>query len=603
MALNPVVEKVTARIKERSRDRRGAYEARMIAARQDKPARSHMSCSNLAHTFAASGDDKEALRQFSFPNIGIVTAYNDMLSAHQPFEHYPEIIKSAARKAGATAQVAGGVPAMCDGVTQGEPGMELSLFSRDVIALAASVALSHNAFDAALMLGVCDKIVPGLFIGAAAFGHLPTVFVPAGPMPSGIANGKKAEVRQRYAEGKATRDELLVVEAASYHSPGTCTFYGTANSNQMVMEAMGLHVPGTAFVHPGTPLRKALTEAATKLAAKSTAIGSDYRPFWKIADAHAFVNGIVMLLATGGSTNHTIHMLAMALAVGLEIDWTDFEELSMVTPLIARVYPNGSADINHFQAAGGHAFVTRELVRAGLMHDDVETVWGQGLADYQREPQLRDGELVWIDPPEASLDRDILRPVDDPFSADGGLKLVEGNIGRAIVKVSAVKPDNRAIVAPARIFHSQAELEEAFRAGKLNESFVAVLPLQGARAMGMPELHKLTPVLGALMDRGHQVALLTDGRMSGASGKVLAAIHTSPEALAGGAIGRIRDGDMIEIDADRSVLNVRVEPAELMTRALPEHADPSTQHGSGRELFQLFRNHVSPADKGGSAIL
>ncbi|MBC6983441.1 phosphogluconate dehydratase [Caulobacter sp. 17J80-11] len=603
MPLHPVLAEVTARIEARSRGRRAEYEARMQAARRDTPARTRLACSNLAHVFAASGEDKPELKAPVWPNLGVVTAYNDMLSAHQPYEHYPEIIRHAARSAGAVAQVAGGVPAMCDGVTQGYEGMELSLFSRDAIALGTGVALSHDAFDGVLLLGICDKIVPGLFMGAAPFGHLPIVFVPGGPMPSGIPNAEKAKVRQRYAEGLATRTELLEVESASYHSAGTCTFYGTANTNQMCMEAMGLHVPGAAFVNPNTPLRKALTEAATVRAAKTTALGADHRPFWEVATAKALVNAVVGLCATGGSTNHTLHLVAMARAVGVELHWEDFADLSAVVPLLARVYPNGSADVNHFHAAGGMGFVMRELLDAGLMHDDVKTIWGEGLRNHAKEPALRDGQLVFLEPPATSLDLDVLRPVSDPFSPEGGLRLLAGNLGRGVVKVSAVKPDHWTIEAPARVFTSQAALEAAFKAGELDRDFVAVLPFQGPRAIGMPELHKLTPVLGALQDRGHRVALVTDGRMSGASGKVLSAIHVTPEAEDGGPIGRVRDGDVVRVDAEAGLIEVKVPDAELMARPVVEADLSPHQHGVGRELFALFRRNVGTADTGASVLL
>ena len=482
---------------------------------------------------AASGVDKAKLQQSVIPNIGIVTSYNDMLSAHRPYEPFPEVIRAAARVAGATAQVAGGVPAMCDGVTQGRAGMELSLFSRDVIALATAVALSHEAFDGALLLGICDKIVPGLFIGAASFGQMPIIFVPGGPMPSGIANKAKAEVRQRYAEGQATRDELLAAEMGSYHDAGTCTFYGTANSNQMLMELMGLHVPGAAFVNPNTPLRHALTVAATQRAAATTALGSEYLPFVEVIDERSFVNAIVGLMATGGSTNHVIHLVAMARACGLTITWDDMADISRVTPLLARVYPNGEADVNQFHAAGGMSFVTRELIDAGLAHEDVMTVWGPGLGAYARDPFLIDSKLVWRDAPEKSHDEKILRPASDPFSADGGLKLLRGNLGRSVIKTSAVDPKYWEITAPARVFESQEAMAAALKAG-IEGDFIAVVRGQGPRANGMPELHKLIPALSGLLARGRRVAIVTDGRMSGASGKVPSAIHLTPEAAADG---------------------------------------------------------------------
>ena len=599
--MNPVVADVTRRILERSRQRRTEYLERMAAATTQGTHRGHLSCSNLAHVFAAAGEDKADLRAGQRPNLAIVTAYNDMLSAHQPFERYPELIRAAARAAGATAQVAGGVPAMCDGVTQGEAGMELSLFSRDVIALATAVAMSHASFDAGLLLGVCDKIVPGLFIGAASFGHLPMLFVPAGPMPSGIGNAEKARVRQSYAEGKAGREELLEAEAASYHAPGTCTFYGTANSNQLLMEAMGLMVPGAAFVNPGTPLRDALTRAATWRAA--SLVGRDGEPasFASIVDERSFVNAVVTLMATGGSTNHTLHLVAMARAVGLELTWEDMSALSSVTPLLARIYPNGSADVNHFQAAGGFAFLARELLDAGLLHEDARTVWGSSLRSFAKVPSLEDGQLVWREPPAHSLDETVLRGTGAPFSPEGGLRRLDGSLGQAVVKVSAVKPEHWAIEAPARLFDDQAQLEAAFREGRLEGDFVAVVRFQGPRANGMPELHKLTPLLASLQDRGQKVALVTDGRMSGASGKVLAAIHVTPEALEGGSLSRLADGDLMRVDARGGVLEVLVPPEVLASR--PAASRPTgSDAGTGRELFSLMRRSVSPADRGASYL-
>ena len=601
MSIHPVIADVTHRIAERSRDARQDYIARMAAGRGQPTHRSRLSCSNLAHVFAASGDDKPALRSSQRPNLGIVTAYNDMLSAHQPFEAYPTLIRDAARAAGATAQVAGGVPAMCDGVTQGQVGMELSLFSRDVIALATAVALSHASYDAGLLLGVCDKIVPGLFIGAASFGHLPFLFVPAGPMPSGIGNADKAKVRQAFAEGKAGREELLEVEAASYHAPGTCTFYGTANSNQLLLESMGLMVPGAAFVAPGTPLRDAVTRAATWRAATLAGDSGETASFADIVDEKSIVNAVVTLMATGGSTNHTLHLVAMARAIGLELTWEDMADLSAVTPLLARMYPNGTADVNHFQAAGGFAFLARELLSAGLLHEDVRTVWGSSLQPYAMIPALEDSQLVWRDPPDRSLDESVLRGVKDPFSPDGGLRRLQGNLGQAMVKVSAVKPEHWVIEAPARIFDSQSGLEEAYTAGRLEGDFVAVVRFQGPRANGMPELHKLTPLLASLQDRGQKVALLTDGRMSGASGKVLAAIHVTPEALDGGPLARLRNGDIIRVDARDGHLGVRVSPGALASRAAAE-CPPGNDAGTGRELFSLMRRAVSPADRGASVL-
>ena len=562
-----------------------------------------MSCGNLAHGFAASdAPDKSALRAGQAPNIGIVTAYNDMLSAHQPFATYPELIRMAARNAGGTAQVAGGVPAMCDGVTQGRTGMELSLWSRDTIAQATAVALSHDMFDAALMLGVCDKIVPGMLMGALAFGHLPVVFVPAGPMPSGLPNKEKAAVRQRYAEGKATREELLAAESASYHSAGTCTFYGTANSNQMLMEVMGLHLPGSAFVNPGTTLRDALTVAAAEQALRVTALGNDWRPIGHTVDEKAIVNAMVGLAATGGSTNHVIHLVAMARAAGLRITWDDLDELSRATPLMARVYPNGSADVNHFHAAGGLGFVIRELIDAGLLHGDLRCVPGGDLRQLSLEPHLDGTRLAWREPPPASGDLNVLRPVAQPFDAEGGLRLVSGRLGRAVVKISAVAPEHRRITAPAKVFDDQDDLLAAFKAGQLDGDFVAVIRRQGPKANGMPELHKLTPTLGLLQDRGQRVALLTDGRMSGASGKVLAAIHLVPEAVAGGPIAKLRDGDVITIDAEASTIEVALADAEWAARTPAPMDLAGNQFGTGRELFAVFREAVDSAEDGACAL-
>ncbi len=600
--MHPVVAEVTARIEARSRDGRAGYLQRMEAARQATPGRGKLSCANFAHAFAAApAADKLRIMDPAAPNIAIVSAYNDMLSAHQPLETYPELIKAAARAVGATAQFAGGVPAMCDGVTQGQPGMELSLFSRDVIAMATAVALTHNAFDGGLCLGVCDKIVPGLAMGTLPFGHLPILFVPAGPMTSGLPNTEKARVRGLYAEGKASREELLAAEMASYHGPGTCTFYGTANSNQMLMEMMGLHLPGAAFVNPGTPLRRALTEAAARRVVEIGAGRPDHAPIARVISEKAIVNGIVGLLATGGSTNHTLHLVAIARAAGIAINWDDFGELSRVTPLIARVYPNGSGDVNHFHAAGGMAFVVRQLLDAGLAHDDVITVAGPGgLRRYQQEPFLEGGEVVWREGPTASLDRSMLRPADDPFDAEGGIRLVAGNLGRAVVKSSAVKPEHRVIEAPAKVFDDQDELLAAFRAGALTGDFIAVVRFQGPKANGMPELHSLSPTLGVLLDRGQKVALVTDGRMSGASGKTLAALHVTPEAIEGGPLARLRDGDIVRLDAEAGVLEVRIDPAELCAR--PAAAAKSSDFGFGRELFGHMRRAVGPAEAGASAL-
>jgi phosphogluconate dehydratase len=602
MSLHPVVQAVTERIRQRSAGSRAAYLARIDAAREESPARGRLSCGNLAHGFAAAEDDKPRLRATHAPNVGIVTAYNDMLSAHQPFRFYPELIKMAARNAGGSAQVAGGVPAMCDGVTQGRPGMELSLHSRDVIAMATAVSLSHEMFDAALLLGVCDKIVPGLLMGALSFGHLPAIFVPAGPMPSGLPNSEKARVRQAHAEGKATREELLAAEAASYHSPGTCTFYGTANSNQMLLEMMGLQLPGTSFVNPNTPLRDALTVAAAERACAITGQGEAYTPIGRTIDEKAIVNAMVGLAATGGSTNHAIHLVAVARTAGLHITWDDLDELSRATPLLARVYPNGQADVNHFAAAGGLPFVIRELIAGGLLHPDIACVGGGDLRDQAREPWLDEGVLKWRDPPAQSGDATVLRPLSDPFDAEGGLRCLTGNLGRAIVKVSAVKHEHRRIEAPARVFNSQDEMLGAFKAGQLTGDFIAVVRGQGPRANGMPELHKLTPALAVMQDRGQRVALLTDGRMSGASGKVLAAIHVVPEAACAGAIARLREGDIVLIDSDAGVLHAQVDAAEWAART-PSLPDLSgNRHGVGRELFGLMRAHANSAEEGGSAL-
>ncbi len=603
--LNDTLARVTQRIIERSRGPRGQYLASMDAqARAGKTQRAGMGCANMAHTTAAlPAADKLVIHAERAPHVGIITAYNDMLSAHQPYEHYPELLRSLARTMGATAQVAGGVPAMCDGITQGAEGMELSLFSRDVIALATAVGLSHKVFDAALMLGVCDKIVPGLFMGAVQFGHLPTVFVPAGPMTSGLSNDAKAKVRQQYAQGLVGRDALLESEASAYHSPGTCTFYGTANSNQMLMEIMGLHLPGSSFVNPGTPLREALTKAAMERAVANT--GKTGQPTVRMADVvteKSIVNGIIGLLATGGSTNHTIHLIAMARAAGVLIDWDDFAELSGVIPLLARVYPNGKADVNHFHAAGGMGFLMRELLAAGLLHGDVTTIMGAGLTAYTQEPWLDNGALAWRPVAAASGDTTVLRPVHEPFSADGGLRLLQGNLGRSVVKVSAVAPEHRVVRAPAVVVHDQADLLALFNAGQLEKDLIAVVRYQGPRANGMPELHKLTPPLAVLQDKGFKVALVTDGRMSGASGKVPAAIHLSPEALADGPIARVMDGDMITLDCELGVLEVEVDAATFAARAVHHPSMEHNAHGTGRELFGLFRTHASTAESGASPL-
>jgi phosphogluconate dehydratase len=598
------IEAITDRIRERSRPIRELYLDRVEKAAGRSANRAILSCGNLAHGFAVcSPQEKVALAGDRVPNLGIITSYNDMLSAHQPFETYPNLIKEAAREAGGIAQVAGGVPAMCDGVTQGQPGMELSLFSRDVIAMATAVGLSHNMFDAAVYLGVCDKIVPGLVIAALTFGHLPAIFIPAGPMTSGIPNDEKAKVRQLYAEGKVGRAELLEAESKSYHGPGTCTFYGTANSNQMLMEIMGLHTPGASFINPGTPLRDALTKEAAKRALAITQLGNAYTPVGKMIDERSVVNGIVGLHATGGSTNHTIHLIAMAHAAGISITWQDISDLSEAVPLLARVYPNGLADVNHFHAAGGMGFLIRELLDAGLLHEDVQTVWGEGLRPYAIEAKLgADGSVVREAAPQKSGDEKVLAPFPKAFQATGGLKVLSGNLGHAIIKTSAVKPERRVIEAPAVVLDSQEALNAAFKAGELDRDFVAVIRFQGPKANGMPELHRLTTVLGVLQDRGHKVALVTDGRMSGASGKVPAAIHVTPEALEGGPLCRLHDGDLIRLDADAGILEVLVSDEELAGRPLRTPDLSANEHGFGRELFAGFRELAGRADQGASVF-
>ena len=599
--MHPVTAAVTARIVERSRKTREDYLARMAAAGHAGPGRAKLSCANWAHAFAASPEgDKQRMRNPSAPNVAIVSSYNDMLSAHQPYERFPAIIKAAAEEAGATAQYAGGTPAMCDGVTQGRPGMELSLFSRDVIAMSTAVALTHDAFDAALMLGICDKIVPGLTIGALAFGHLPVIFVPGGPMSSGISNAEKAKTRALFAEGKIGREELLDSEMASYHGPGTCTFYGTANSNQMRMEVRCRHLPGAAFVHPNTPLRDALTAASPKRAIEIAAGTNAHTPMSAVVDEKAIVNAVVGLLATGGSTNHTLHLVAMARSAGVLIDWGDFDELSKVTPLLARVYPNGSEDVNAFHAAGGMAFVVRELLDAGLAHEDVVTVAGPGLRHYQTEPFLEDGKLTWREGPKESLNLDILRPANDPFQPEGGIRLLRGGLGRAVIKTSAVKDEHLVVEAPALVFDDQDDLLAAHKRGELNRDFIAVVRFQGPQANGMPELHSLTPTLSVLQDKGFKVALVTDGRMSGASGKVPAAIHVTPEAKDGGALCRVRDGDLIRLDAHAGTLEIKVDPAELAAR--PAAMAHGAQFGYGRELFGFMRKAAGPAEAGASVL-
>ena len=600
--MNNVVNAVTRRIAERSEALRHAYLTLIDANVNAQPPRNKLSCGNMAHGFAAcEAGDKERIRLVDAPNIGIVTAYNDMLSAHQPYAEYPELIKKHARSMGATAQVAGAVPAMCDGVTQGQDGMELSLFSRDHIAQATVIALSHQMFDAVVCLGICDKIVPGMLMGALRFGHLPMLFIPAGPMQSGITNGEKARVRQLFAEGKVSRDELLDAESASYHSPGTCTFYGTANSNQILMEALGLQLPGGSFVNPGTPLRDALTAAAVQHVAKITALGQSPRPIGRTLDERAFVNAIVALLASGGSTNHTIHLIAMARSAGLIIDWSDFDELSRTVPLLARVYPNGQADINHFHAAGGTGYLFDQLMQHGLMHSDAQTIWGKSLADYASEPQLIDSELTWQPSPKQSLDPKVLTSVAEPFDVEGGLRLLTGNLGRGVIKISAVAPQHRQVRAQAVVIEDQHALQEKFDAGDLTGDCVVVVRFQGPQANGMPELHKLTPILGVLQDRGYAVALVTDGRMSGASGKVPAAIHVTPEACQGGPLAMIRNGDWISLDATTGTLMVELSAQELAEREpLPNGAISNT--GVGREFFGLFRQAVTGAEQGASVL-
>ena len=597
--LNADLARITERIRERSANSRRAYLDMIASMRlQGKLERSQLSCTNLAHAFAAMPNAiKIELQQESAPNIAIVSAYNDMLSAHQPLQAYPELIKQAALSVGATAQFAGGTPAMCDGVTQGQAGMELSLFSRDVIAMSTAVALSHQMFDAALYLGVCDKIVPGLLIGALSFGHLPALFVPAGPMETGISNDEKAKVRQLYATGQVGREALLASEAASYHSAGTCTFYGTANSNQMLMEIMGLHLPASAFVHPNTDLRTALVKRAAVQAA-SLAQAEHIVGVGEMIDERSIVNAIVGLMATGGSTNHTLHLVAIARAAGIIIDWSDFDDISAIVPLLARVYPNGKADVNQFHAAGGIAFIIRELLDAGLLHEDVRTVMGTGLRAYAQEPFLQDGHLVWRDVTPHSLDDSIVRPVKQAFANNGGLKLLQGNLGRAVIKVSAVAPENRIVEAPAVVFTEQAQVLEAFKRGELNRDCVVVLRFQGPRANGMPELHQLTPQLSVLQNQGFKVALVTDGRMSGASGKVPAAIHLTPEALLGGTIAKIQDGDIVRLNAETGELSVLVADVELQLRpASTVDLDPHL-HTVGRRLFAGMRQLSSSAETG-----
>ena len=600
MSIHPTLKFVTDRIIDRSKVSRGEYLARMAAAQTKGPSRGHLSCSGQAHAFAAAGEDQNELATGIGGNLGIVTAFNDMLSAHQPFEHFPQVMRDAARSVGGTAQVAGGVPAMCDGITQGEAGMELSLFSRDLIAMAAGIALSHNTFDAATYLGVCDKIVPGLVIGAQVFGHLPAVFVPAGPMTSGLANDEKAMVRQKFAAGEVGREALMAAEMAAYHGPGTCTFYGTANTNQMLMEFMGLHLPGSSFVTPNTEMRMALTAEGAKRALSLSALGDNYTPVCAILDEKAFVNGIVGLMATGGSTNLLIHLVAMARAGGIILDWQDFSEISDLVPLLARVYPNGLADVNHFHAAGGLGYLIGELLRGGFLHPDTKTIAGVGLHHYTQEPFMDDGKLVWRAGTSVSLNAKIISTLEAPFQETGGLKRLSGSLGTGVMKISAVAPEHRIIEAPARIFHDQDAVKTAFKAGEFTGDVIVVVRFQGPKANGMPELHSLTPMLAILQGRGYKVALVTDGRMSGASGKVPAAIHICPEALDGGPIAYIKDGDILRVDAVEGTLDILTQG--VLERPVVE-ADLSTnQYGTGRELFEVFRSAVGPAEAGASVF-
>lgn len=602
--MHPVLEKVTEQIIERSRDSRSAYLARIDAAIANGPQRTQLPCANLAHGFAVcSAIEKDDLSHAVKANVGIISAYNDMLSAHEPYQHYPDLIKKAVREAGGVAQFAGGVPAMCDGVTQGMPGMELSLFSRDVIALSTAIGLSHNMFDAALYLGVCDKIVPGLLIGALSFGHLPAVFVPAGPMTTGISNKEKSRTRQKFAEGKVGEKELLESESKAYHSAGTCTFYGTANSNQMMVEIMGLHLPGASFVNPYTPLRDELTKAAAKQVLKFTAQGDDYRPIAHMINEKAIVNAIVGLLSTGGSTNHTIHLIAIARAAGIIINWDDFDNLSKAIPLLTKIYPNGPADVNQFQAAGGMGLLIKELLDHGMLHGDVLSVGDQrGMAQYSQVPTLENGQLQWVEGPASSLDPDIIASVEQPFAAGGGLHVMHGNLGRGVSKISAVAENHQVVTAPAMVFDDQLDVVAAFKRGEMEKDVIVVLRFQGPKANGMPELHKLTPIMGVLQDRGFHVALITDGRMSGASGKVPSAIHMWPECIDGGPLAKVRDGDIIALNTQTGEVNVQVDPAEFEARvAEPNHA---TGHhfGMGRELFGAMRAQASTAETGATNL-
>lgn len=601
--MNEVIEKVTQRIRERSLESRAIYLERIQHAKGHGVNRNKLSCSNLAHAMAPmEEDEKTALAGVNSPNIAIITAYNDMLSAHEPYKLYPTLIKRTLMDLGATAQVAGGVPAMCDGVTQSQPGMELSLFSRDNIAMGTAIGLSHNVYDGALYLGVCDKIVPGLLIGALAFGHLPGLFVPAGPMPSGISNAQKAKVRQDFARGKVSEDALLKVEAASYHSKGTCTFYGTANSNQMLLEMMGLQLPNSSFVNTNTPLRESLTAYAAKSVLNMTALRGTYKPLADIIDERSFVNAIVGLMATGGSTNHTIHLIAMARAAGIILNWDDFDEISKVTPLLCKMYPNGQADVNHFREAGGMSVVIAQLLEAGLIHNDVETIIGKGLDAYIAEPTLIDGTVTFEAGPRVSRDPDVVSSTEKPFSKEGGLKLLKGNLGRSVIKTSALKPEQFIIEAPAIVFESQESLQEAFKNGELEKDFIAIVRYQGPKANGMPELHGLMPPLGALQDKGYKVAIVTDGRMSGASGKVPSAIHFSPEALDGGALAKVQTGDMIRFDAQKGEIMLLIDDAVLEDRTVTPPDLSANRHGFGRELFASIRQSIGKAEEGASVF-
>lgn len=604
ISLHPVLSEVTQRIVTRSRPTRDAYLEVVKLNRPDGPARARLSAGNQAHAYAGCVlHDKQALMGARWSNIGIVTAYNDMLSAHAPYAKYPEIIKQAARRAGATAQVAGGVPAMCDGVTQGTTGMEMSLFSRDVIAMSTAISLSHDTYDAALFLGICDKIVPGLLIGALQFGHIPAIFVPAGPMPSGLPNKEKVRIRQLYAEGKIGRDELLKAETESYHSPGTCTFYGTANSNQMLMEIMGLHLPGSAFINPGTPLRTALTERAATRATEITSLGDSYLPIADVVDEKTIVNAIVGLMATGGSTNHALHIPAIAKAAGIHVTWDDFDAISKITPSLTRIYPNGQADVNHFHTAGGMSFLIRTLLDAGLLHDDVTTIMGKtGLRAHAQDPFLEEGTLAWRPAIEQSAEDNILRAADNPFGPDGGLQVLDGPLGRGVIKSSAVDPSHHVVTAPAIVFESQEAMLAAFQAGKLERDFIAVVRFQGPSANGMPELHKLTPSLGVLQDKGFKIALVTDGRMSGASGKVPSAIHVTPEAAKGGPLSQVQDGDVITLNATTGELLIDVDPEAFGARPKSVHASNQRLLGLGRDLFGMFRSGCTSAEEGGGSF-